>query len=219
MRKKKKIKELENIIENLNKKINNLEKANNNKNLNKNNSFSNLRKNNNINNIVEKYNTLYKSNSKFINLKNIMNRYNSRNYKLLPNINSSKNEVNLEQNQRNNKIKIINGKLFVTSHNNKNNTINSDKNIDLIKEICIKKNKRNNSISSILEKENDKNKNKDQKSSENKIMNSKSDYYIIHPSSSKIINNQGKIVRQFIQKEFNINTSFIQNKTKALLFN
>ena len=235
---KNKIKELQNNIENLNKKIYNLEKIikgfdnemksnnNSNNNLYQNNSNSciNLRLKGN-DTIINKKSNIYNSNNS---LKNIiyLNGNNNIN-KGLENFHSPKNDIIFLENYKNKNKKSnnqkINTNLFTATYNKIINGINNRKIIIPVKnEFNLMKQQRNNSISAIRRRVEDKSKtiylnkyNEDKtdkyykSGSKNKnfskLMNPKPNF--ISPLSCKNSKNNRQIIRKYIQKENNRNNS------------
>ena len=236
---KNKIRELQNNIENLNKKIYNLEKIikvkdnemksnnNSNNNLYQNNSNSciNLRLKGN-DTIINKKSNIYNSNNS---LKNIiyLNGNNNNTNKRLENFHSPKNDIIFLENYKNknkkNNNQKINTNLFTATYNKIINGINNRKIIIPVKnEFNLMKQQRNNSISAIRRRVEDKsktiylNKYNEDKTDKyyksgtknknfSKLMNPKPNF--ISPLSCKNSKNNNQIIRKYIQKENNRNNS------------
>ena len=214
-----KIKDLQNNVENLNKKIYKLEKIiKDNTVKNNSNSCNNLRIKSNEN-LSNKNN--YTSEYSLANLKNIINLNNTNNNRRLPNFHSPKNDlIYLEHNKNlnNNTINAINTNIFAGSYNKVINGINNKKiKIPIKKDFNLLKQPRNNSISVIRGRETDESKTlikgkhlhksgSKTKTNNNKIFNLNSKTNNIYPLSCKNSKN-GQIVRRYIQKEFNRNSS------------
>ena len=222
-----KIKELQNTIDNLNKKIYKLEKIikdntikNNILNRNNTNSCTNLRIKSNEN--IPNYNSDYS----LANLNNIVHLNN--NNKRLPNFRSPKNEnVYFERNHNssNNTINAVNSNMFSPSYNKVINGISNRKIIlPIKKEFNIIKHQRNNSISVLRERENNKNKTLNDKYLQkpgnivknNQLFYSNSKTNNLYPLSCKNSkNNNGQIVRKYIKKEMIKNSSYHNIKAES----
>ena len=223
-----KIKELQNTIDNLNKKIYKLEKIikdntikNNILNRNNTNSCTNLRIKSNEN--IPNYNSDYS----LANLNNIVH-LNNNNNKRLPNFRSPKNEnVYFERNHNssNNTINAVNSNMFSPSYNKVINGISNRKIIlPIKKEFNIIKHQRNNSISVLRERENNKNKTLNDKYLQkpgnivknNQLFYSNSKTNNLYPLSCKNSkNNNGQIVRKYIKKEMIKNSSYHNIKAES----
>ena len=224
-----KIKEFQNTIDNLNKKIYKLEKIikdntikNNILNRNNTNSCTNLRIKSNEN--IPNYNSDYS----LANLNNIVHLNNNNNNKRLPNFRSPKNEnVYFERNHNssNNTINAVNSNMFSPSYNKVINGISNRKIIlPVKKEFNIIKHQRNNSISVLRERENNKNKTLNDKYLQkpgnivknNQLFYSNSKTNNLYPLSCKNSkNNNGQIVRKYIKKEMIKNSSYHNIKAES----
>jgi hypothetical protein len=219
-----KIKELQNNVDDLNKKIYKLEKIIKENTLKNSNSFNNYKIANNESISSKKYNNNNcNSDYALANLKNLINN-STHNNKRLFNFHSPKSEIiYLEHNKQsnNNTINGINTNILAGSYNKViNGIINKKIKIPIKKEISQRKQPRNNSIS--FKRETDENKTiikakhlyksgSTYNINENKIFTLNSKYSNIYPLSCKNANNNGQIVRRYIQKEFNRNSSSSQN--------
>ena len=232
-----KIKELQNNVENLNKKIYNLDKIikdniKNNTNQNNNDSCINLRIKSNENIIKNKINNsniyYYQSNNSLNNLKDIINHNHKFNNQRVLNFHSPKNDILfLEHNKRNNHHQTtnsINTNIFISTYNRIINSSNNKKAIVPSKnDFNIRNQPKSNSIASIKKKEEEYNdnfslnkynidnnekllyKSLNQTKSFNNTINAK--FHHMNPLSCKNSKNNDIIVRKYIQKEFNRNSS------------
>ncbi len=220
-----KIKELQSSVDDLNKKIYKLEKIIKNNNLKNSNSSNNLRIKSSENYSSKKNNC--NSDNSMANLNNVINFNinNTHNNRRLFNFQSPKNEMTfLEQNRHsnnntNNTINGINSHIFTGSYTKViNGIINKKIKIPINKQFTHLKQPRNNSISFVKGRETEKNKTlikakhlhksgSTYNIQENKIFTLNSKYNNFYPISCKHSNNNGQIVRRYIQREFNRNSS------------
>ena len=224
------IKELQSNVENLNKKIFNLDKIikdiKNNYNHNNNNSCTNENiAKKKINNSNMHY---YQSNNSLNSLKDIINHNHKFNNQRVLNFHSPKNDIlflehNKMRNNHHQTINTINTNIFTSTYNRIINGNNNKKVIVPAKNDFNRKKTKSNSIASLKRKEekyyddislnkynrdnNEKflHKSINQTKSFNKTLNAK--FHCMNPLSCKNSKNNEIIVRKYIQKEFNRNSS------------
>lgn len=142
------------------------------------------------------------------------------NHRKLPNLNISKKEhiyFNDYKNQKNNSIKKIKSNIIISSYKNVFNETQDKKNIPLNKDFILKNIQRNNSVPIFRIIEKDKNKSIDKylyksdskNNDKSKILITNSKYSIYPLTSKNSGNNEGHVVRKYIQKEFEKNSSTI----------
>ena len=231
------IKELQNNVENLNKKIYNLDKIikdikNNYTNNNNNNSCTNLRIKSNENMVKKKISNnnmhYYQSNNSLNSLKDIINHNHKFNNQRVLNFHSPKNDIlflehNKMRNNHHQTINTINTNIFTSTYNRIINGNNNKKVIIPVKNDFNRKKTKSNSIASIKRKEEEYNdnislnkhnrdnnekflhKSLNQAKSFNKTINAK--FHCMNPLTCKNSKNNEIIVRKYIQKEFNRNSS------------
>ena len=231
------IKELQNNVENLNKKIYNLDKIikdikNNYTNNNNNNSCTNLRIKSNENMVKKKISNnnmhYYQSNNSLNSLKDIINHNHKFNNQRVLNFHSPKNDIlflehNKMRNNHHQTINTINTNIFTSTYNRIINGNNNKKVIVPVKNDFNRKKTKSNSIASIKRKEEEYNdnislnkhnrdnnekflhKSLNQAKSFNKTINAK--FHCMNPLTCKNSKNNEIIVRKYIQKEFNRNSS------------
>ena len=231
------IKELQNNVENLNKKIYNLDKIikdikNNYTNNNNNNSCTNLRIKSNENMVKKKISNnnmhYYQSNNSLNSLKDIINHNHKFNNQRVLNFHSPKNDIlflehNKMRNNHHQTINTINTNIFTSTYNRIINGNNNKKVIIPVKNDFNRKKTKSNSVASIKRKEEEYNdnislnkhnrdnnekflhKSLNQAKSFNKTINAK--FHCMNPLTCKNSKNNEIIVRKYIQKEFNRNSS------------
>ena len=224
------IKELQNNVENLNKKIFNLDKIikdiKNNYNHNNNNSCTN--ENIGKKKISNSNMHYYQSNNSLNSLKDIINHNHKFNNQRVLNFHSPKNDIlflehNKMRNNHHQTINTINTNIFTSTYNRIINGNNNKKVIVPAKNDFNRKKTKSNSIASLKRKEekyyddislnkynrdnNEKflHKSINQTKSFNKTLNAK--FHCMNPLSCKNSKNNEIIVRKYIQKEFNRNSS------------
>ena len=231
------IKELQNNVENLNKKIYYLDKIikdikNNYTNNNNNNSCTNLRIKSNENMVKKKISNnnmhYYQSNNSLNSLKDIINHNHKFNNQRVLNFHSPKNDIlflehNKIRNNHHQTINTINTNIFTSTYNRIINGNNNKKVIIPVKNDFNRKKTKSNSVASIKRKEEEYNdnislnkhnrdnnekflhKSLNQAKSFNKTINAK--FHCMNPLTCKNSKNNEIIVRKYIQKEFNRNSS------------
>ena len=231
------IKELQNNVENLNKKIYYLDKIikdikNNYTNNNNNNSCTNLRIKSNENMVKKKISNnnmhYYQSNNSLNSLKDIINHNHKFNNQRVLNFHSPKNDIlflehNKMRNNHHQTINTINTNIFTSTYNRIINGNNNKKVIIPVKNDFNRKKTKSNSVASIKRKEEEYNdnislnkhnrdnnekflhKSLNQAKSFNKTINAK--FHCMNPLTCKNSKNNEIIVRKYIQKEFNRNSS------------
>ena len=224
------IKELQSNVENLNKKIFNLDKIikdiKNNYNHNNNNSCTN--ENIGKKKISNSNMHYYQSNNSLNSLKDIINHNHKFNNQRVLNFHSPKNDIlflehNKMRNNHHQTINTINTNIFTSTYNRIINGNNNKKVIVPAKNDFNRKKTKSNSIASLKRKEekyyddislnkynrdnNEKflHKSINQTKSFNKTLNAK--FHCMNPLSCKNSKNNEIIVRKYIQKEFNRNSS------------
>ena len=224
------IKELQSNVENLNKKIFNLDKIikdiKNNYNHNNNNSCTN--ENIGKKKISNSNMHYYQSNNSLNSLKDIINHNHKFNKQRVLNFHSPKNDIlflehNKMRNNHHQTINTINTNIFTSTYNRIINGNNNKKVIVPAKNDFNRKKTKSNSIASLKRKEekyyddislnkynrdnNEKflHKSINQTKSFNKTLNAK--FHCMNPLSCKNSKNNEIIVRKYIQKEFNRNSS------------